>query len=284
MRKAELYAFVRGWIALAVSLKSRGVPAPAVCPRRNAPAPWCRHFVAVGVLGLLCAQAFAGDAQLEAANRAYDDGKFAEAKAGYEKLVEAGEWSANLFYNLGNTDHRLGATGRAMLDYERALALDPAHPEALANLALLRKQTGAKQRAAVWPDQVFVVRSHAAWTVAAAVSGWLAVVGLVLIFTRRRVENAGLWLVTLASLLLCGYAAGGLWWRGQDHSLGVVVAGQTEARRAPADSAALAEALPAGSRVRVLRERGEWIYCTLPSAGEGWIPRSAVERVQLGET
>jgi len=237
----------------------------------------------VCALVLFCVPAFAGGGDFEAANRAYDDGKFAEAKAGYEKLVEAGEWSANLFYNLGNADHRLGATGRAMLDYERALALDPAHPEALANLALLRKQSGAKQRAAVWQDRVFVGQSRDVWTVVAAVSGWCAIFGLVLVFTSRRAEKAGLWVATLAGLLLCGYAASGLWWRGQDRNLGVVVARQTESRLAPADSAALAEALPAGSRVRVLSERGEWIYCALPGAGRGWIPRSAVERVRLGE-
>jgi hypothetical protein len=235
------------------------------------------------VLAFLCGRAFAEGGDFEAANRAYDQGKFAEAKAGYEKLVEAGEWSANLFYNLGNADHRLGAPGRAMLDYERALALDPAHPEAQANLALLRKQTGAKQRAAVWQDTVFVGQALNAWTVVAVAAGWFAVFGLVMILTSRRAEKTGLWLATLASLLLCAYAAGMLWWRGQERALAVVVAGQTEARLAPADSAALAEALPAGSRVRVLSERGEWIYCALPGAGRGWIPRQAVERVRLGE-
>ena len=92
-------------------------------------------------LAFLCGRAFAGGGDFEAANQAFDQGKFAEAKAGYEKLAETGEWSAHLFYNLGNADYRLGATGRAMLDYERALALDPAHAEARANLAVLRKQT-----------------------------------------------------------------------------------------------------------------------------------------------
>lgn len=241
-----------------------------------------RSVVVMLALAFLCGRALADDGDFEAANRAYDEGKFAEAKAGYEKLVDAGEWSANIFYNLGNADHRLGASGRAMLDYERALALDPAHPEAQANLALLRKQTGARQRAAVWQDTVFVGHALGTWTVVAAAAGWLAVFGLVLIFTSRRVEKIGLWLGTLASLLLCAYAASVLWWRGQDRALAVVVSGQTESRLAPADSAALAEALPAGSRVRVLSERGEWIYCTLPGAGRGWIPRPAVEFVRLG--
>jgi hypothetical protein len=57
-----------------------------------------------------------------------------------------------------------------------------------------------------------------------------------------------------------------------------------EARLQPADSAGLAEALPAGSRVQILRERGEWLYCMLPGQKPGWIPRPAVERVRLGDS
>ena len=243
-----------------------------------------RCAVVLLALAFLCGRALAGTGDFEAANQAYDQGKFSEAKMGYEKLVEEGAWSANLFYNLGNANYRLGAPGRAMLDYERALALDPAHPEARANLALLRTQTGARRRAEAWQDKVFVGQSADVWTVVAAASGWLALFGLALIFTSKRAEKSGLWLTTVAGVLVCAYAAGVLWWRAPEQSLAIVVVQSTEARLAPADSAGLAEALPAGSRVQVLSERGEWIYCTLPGAGRGWIPLSAVERVRLGKT
>ena len=233
-------------------------------------------------LAFLCGRAFAGGGDFEAANQAFDQAKFAEAKVGYEKLADAGEWSAHLFYNLGNADYRLGATGRAMLDYERALALDPAHPEALANLAVLRKQTGARQRAATWEDAVFAPKSVDVWTIVVAAAAWIAIFSLALIGTSKRAEKSGLWLTTVVALLIAAYAAGVLWWRGQESALAIVVAQQTEARLAPADSAGLAEALPAGSRVQVLSERGEWVYCALPGAGRGWIPHTAVERVRLG--
>ena len=235
-------------------------------------------------LAFFCGRAFAGGGEFEAANQAYDQGNFSEAKAGYEKLVDGGDWSANVFYNLGNADYRLGASGRAILDYERALALDPAHPEAQANLAVLRKQTGARVRAVAWLDAVFGWQSVDVWTVVAAVAGWFAVLGLALIFSGKRAEKSGLWLMTIAGLAICACAAGALWWRGQESALAIIVAQQTEARLAPADSAGLAEALPAGSRVQVLSERGEWIYCILPGAGRGWIPQNALERVRLGKT
>ena len=42
--------------------------------------------------------------------------------------MDTGAGSANVFYDLGNTDFRLGSVGRAILSYERTLALSPHHP------------------------------------------------------------------------------------------------------------------------------------------------------------
>src|SRR5262245_52421200 len=63
------------------------------------------------------------------ANQDYSEGRFQEATDGYQKLIKSGLWGANLFYNLGNAWFRLGDFGEAILNYERAVALDPHHPE-----------------------------------------------------------------------------------------------------------------------------------------------------------
>ncbi len=59
----------------------------------------------------------------------------------------AGQWNPALFYNLGNAYFRTGDLGRAILNYERALALDPSQPEARANLQLARDQARALELA-----------------------------------------------------------------------------------------------------------------------------------------
>src|SRR5437868_15297641 len=73
-------------------------------------------------------------AQFEKANQEYAAGQFKEAVNDYEALVKNGEYSANVFYNLGNAYFRVQDFGKAILNYERALALDRNHPEAQANL------------------------------------------------------------------------------------------------------------------------------------------------------
>src|SRR5215510_16259269 len=78
------------------------------------------------------------DADFAKANQEFAQGHFKEAIAGYEALVGAGQWNANLFYDRGNAYFRTRDFGRAILNYERALSIDNHHPEATANLQIAR--------------------------------------------------------------------------------------------------------------------------------------------------
>src|SRR6266436_6055232 len=94
------------------------------------------------ICAFLAASAFA-QTDFGKANQEYAQGHFKEAIAGYETLVRSGSLSANLFYNLGNAYFRTGDFGRAILNYERALALERHHPEAAANLQIARDEARA---------------------------------------------------------------------------------------------------------------------------------------------
>src|SRR5260370_6826316 len=83
------------------------------------------------------------DAEFTKANQEYAQGNFKEAITSYEAQVRAGRWNANLFYDLGNAYFRTRDFGRAILNYERALALDQHHPEATANLQIARAESRA---------------------------------------------------------------------------------------------------------------------------------------------
>src|SRR5437899_7948381 len=82
-----------------------------------------------------------GDDLFAKANTEFAAGNFKAAIADYEAIVGSGQWSANLFYDLGNAYFRHGDFGRAILNYDRALRLDRHHPEADANLRIARDQT-----------------------------------------------------------------------------------------------------------------------------------------------
>lgn len=217
----------------------------------------------------------------DAANRLFEGGKFAEAKRGYEALVARGSWSANLFYNLGNAEFRLGESGAAALDYERALALEPGHAEAAQNLRFVRERAGSRIAEPRWWEMLFPSVRGDVFAIAASAAGWLAVVTFLAALLTRGPAPMGLWCGFLFALALAIYAGAGVWRDARNASLGVVIAKQADAKAAPADRSALAETLTAGSRVRVLSERGEWVYCELPAKGRGWLPAASVRKVRL---
>src|SRR6266446_10664972 len=126
------------------------------------------------------------DAQFAKANQEYADHNFKEAIDGYDQLVRSGQWSANLFYDLGNAYFRVGDFGHAILNYERALALDRHHPEADANLRIARDEARALEMQLSWPERYLQFASINQFSIAALVAFWVGVFCIVrLIFVRR---------------------------------------------------------------------------------------------------
>src|SRR5881398_1035111 len=152
-------------------------------------------FCALATRSLL-AQA---DAEFAKANQEFAQGHFKEAISGYEALIRAGQWSANVFYDLGNAYFRTGNFGRAILNYERALALDRHHPEATANLQIARDEAHALELRPTWPERYLQFASVNQYSIAAAVAFWIAAFCVTaLIFARRRSAT----MITLMLLML----------------------------------------------------------------------------------
>ncbi len=223
------------------------------------------------------------NADFTKANQEYAQGHFKEAISGYEALVRAGQWSANLFYDLGNAYFRTGDFGHAILNYERALALERHHPEATANLQIARDEARALELQQSWPERYLLFASVNQYCIAAAIAFWLAVFAVVmLIFAPRR---SGALIAALILCLLVGavsiYAVYTLERGGKGDALAIVTGKDVQARLATADTANSVLALPPGSEVKILSTRGDWIYAALPNTLRGWIPAKDAQQVRL---
>ncbi len=243
------------------------------------------QFVIASLLILLASHGLwaAEEDSFAKANQAYSAGRYDEAAAGYQALVDSGHWNANLFYNLGNAQYRLGNFGQAILNYERALALEPRHPEAEANLRLARDEGRALELRRDPVERYAGVVTIKQWAIAAAAGFWIALfVAAHLVLSRRR--SAGRIALMAAGLVLGGvsiFAIIRLENGTTGRALAIVTGQNVAARIATADSAQTVLALPAGSAIKVESERGDWLYAALPNDQHGWIPASAVERVRM---
>jgi tetratricopeptide (TPR) repeat protein len=222
-------------------------------------------------------------AQFTKANQEYSAGDFNAAVNDYEELVRSGQDTPNLFYNLGNAYFRKNDFGRAILNYERALALDPHHPEAQANLRLARDEARALELIPSKLERLLAFATPNQYAIAAAIAFWVCAFCIATaIFNRRRSRSA----IALSILSLSTFAIGvfGVWQVSHgrnDAGLAIVTSENVDARLATADNANRVLTLPAGSEVRIVSQRGDWIYAALPNNLRGWMPAKSAEQVRF---
>jgi len=241
----------------------------------------CLCYAIVCTLGV--SSAFAqSDPQFAKANEEFAQGHFKEAIAGYEALISAGQWNPNLFYDLGNAYFRTKDFGRAILNYERALALDRHHPEARANLEIARDEARALELQPSRLERYLQLASANQYSVVAAVAFWLMIFAFAaMIFSRRRSAALAL---SVCCLFLSAFAVWAIYAleRGNEgRALAIITGKDVQARLATADTANSVLALPPGSQIKILSTRGDWTYAALPNDLRGWIPAKHAEQVRL---
>src|SRR6266478_1560266 len=223
------------------------------------------------------------DAEFAKANQEFAQGHFKEAISGYEALIGSGQWSANVFYDLGNAYFRIGDFGRAILNYERALVLERHHPEATANLQIARDEARALEMQQSWPERYLQFASVNQYSTTAAVAFWAGALCIVaLIFaSRRSVRLIALSILSLSVFALAIFAIYEIDHGSKGRALAVVTGSDVQARLATADTANSVLALPPGSEIKILNTRGDWVYAALPNNLRGWIPAKSAELVRL---
>jgi len=235
------------------------------------------------VFGMAASALAQSEAEFAKANQNFAQGHFTEAITGYEALVRAGQWNANLFYDLGNAYFRTHDFGRAILNYQRAIALDNHHPEAPVNLQIARDEARALELRPTKLERYLQFASIDQYSIAAAVALWLGLFGIVaLIFVRRR--SAALLSLSILCLLVCGMAVWAIHTLdngSEGRGLAIVTGNDIQARLATADTANSVLALPAGSEIKILSTRGDWMYAALPNDLRGWIQAKNAEQVRL---
>ena len=82
---------------------------------------------------------------LQQADSAYSADNYLLAESLYLDALKREGSSSELFYNIGNVYYRQGNLGKAIVNYERALKLDPTNKDARANLEFVNSKITDKQ-------------------------------------------------------------------------------------------------------------------------------------------
>ena len=228
------------------------------------------------------------DSLWTAGTAAYSDGDWAAARNAWTALRDLGLESPELYYNLGNACFKQDDLAHAILNYERALKLDPSYSDARFNLAFAQGFVQDKIEAVpeffleVWGRKMCWLLPSDTWAVLCLLL--LAVtLGCVLLFLLGRSVAArkGGFIAGIVALLLTLLCAGFAFWQRTDYQKAdsaVVTRAVTTVRSSPgSDSAKDLFVLHEGTKVRLLDAVGNWRNIELSDGRQGWLPEGDLE-------
>ena len=222
------------------------------------------------------------------ANEAYKEGRFNDAVAGYNKLLESGLKNGHLYFNLGNAYFRLNQLGQAILNFERARLLMPRDADLRFNLGHARDQTtdaipeseGFLNMVFFWLDALNLAELF--WAFAFA--------NLVLWATLLiRLYNRSEWtfytaLITLAFWIVLGTSSGMKWYQTTKDRRAVIITKEVPVLAGPETGDTLLFKLHEGTIVRHERSEDGWSLIRLADKKRGWVQANAIERIAAKNT
>ena len=252
---------------------------------RNADAPVQR----IGFRALVCllmflvhgapvARAQGPVSGFEAANKLYYEANFTNAASAYEKIIQSGQVSPALYFNLGNAWFKSGQLGRAIAAYRQVEQLTPRDPDVRANLQFARNQV---QGPSFSPGRWLRWLNHFTlneWTVVASVSLWFSLLVLTALQWRPQWKSSlrGLLaILTSATIILIGCLTAAVY-TARNLQTAVVIAHEAVVRHGPLEESQNSFAVHDGAELRVLDRKDDWLMVTIDPRRIGWLRKDQV--------
>jgi len=219
------------------------------------------------------------------ANKFYSEQAYDSAAFYYEKLAAQQPEGVEVYYNLGNTYYRLNRIGPAVLNYERALKIDPGHKAANDNLELTKSRIANRIQQ---PEDIFFVAWWKSITASNLATMWsvlslvLFIFLLVLIWLRKTnfmscfpfaLTPATLFLFILT--ILFAYAASG---RKVAKNRAVVMEQDAPLFQGTKTSGTPI-LIPEGTVLSIEAEENDRVQVRLPDGRNGWMRINTLERI-----
>lgn len=225
----------------------------------------------------------------EEANSAYQNGNYEEAVSKYESILENGETSAEVYYNLGNAHYKLNHIAPSIYYYERALQLKPGDEDIKNNIEFARNmaiddieavdQSGLKH----WLNRTISVFRFSTWAVLGILFSVLFVaLFLFYYFSGRPLYKRLLFAGATLSMVLCILSVVFAFQQRsyiQNNEFAIVFSEEAEVRNEPNMRGDSSFELHEGTKARVVEDYQEWSRIELANGAQGWIKTSDLRKL-----
>ena len=228
-----------------------------------------------------------GQESLTQANEAYAQEDYIKAIELYEQTAREHGVSSDLYYNLGNAYYKHNEFAKAILNYERALLLNPGDEDARFNLDMANTRIVDKIDPvgrfflSVWFDSLRSFLSSNTWAIIGVVTFLLFIVGCYLYLFSRVVvvKKIGFFggIVILLISIMANWFAWGLSDKVENRDAAIVFAPTVSVKSSPAESGTDLFVLHEGTKVLIMSKVGEWFEVKISDGNRGWLPASTIE-------
>ena len=222
------------------------------------------------------------------ADSAYINNDFASAVYLYENILANQGESADIYYNLGNSYYKMDNIAKAIVNYEKALVLNPADGDIRFNLELAQSKTIDK----VTPmSEVFLVTWMKNLTNLMSEKGWakmgigififmLLMFALYFFSKKIALKKVG-FISAVCFLLICVIAnifASSQKNKAESHGEAIIMAPSITVKSTPNDGGTDLFILHEGHKVTIKdNTMREWKEIQLEDGNVGWVPTSVIE-------
>ncbi|NJB71299.1 tetratricopeptide (TPR) repeat protein [Saonia flava] len=246
-----------------------------------------KHFITI--LALLIS--FWGTAQNEAlfnnATTAYNEGDYDKAIENYQRILENGEHSAALYFNLGNAHYKLNQIAPSIYYYEKALLLKPNDPEIQSNLGYAQNMTldAIEEMPETGLSKIYKkltsFLSFDQWAYTAIVLMILFVLMYIAFYYFRYATHKRIAFITsVVSLILSVFSIVMAYLQYNDfnnYQPAIVFANETIIKSEPNNRSEEVFRLHQGTKVNVLEQLNNWKKIKILDGKIGWVPSDDIK-------
>lgn len=222
------------------------------------------------------------------ADSAYVRGDFATAAQLYETILNQEGESATIYYNLGNSYYKMDQIAKAVLNYERALLLNPGNGDIRFNLDLARSKTVDKVSPVsevffvTWIHTLINIMNERAWAYLGIVAFILMLLALSLFLFGKRVVLKKIGFIVAICLFLMTVLANVFASRQKaalmNHASAIVMEPSVTVKSTPDEGGTDLFILHEGRKVSIKDDSmKEWKEIRLEDGNVGWVPARVIE-------
>lgn len=215
------------------------------------------------------------------ANNLYSEGKYDTALIVYKGIEAEGWESSSLYLNIGNTYYKTHEYALAILNYEKALKLDPSNEEARQNLDVvgLHKIDKIEPMPELfltrWWKSIVNMYGAKEWTTFSIVSYSLLLLFIVLFLCsrtrslRKIMFFASLLMLVVSFIVFRASHSRNEYLSSRDEA--IITTTTTTVKSAPSEESTDLFVLHEGTKVEVVEANGEWLKIKIANGSNGWL-------------